>query len=337
MKRYLIPIFAMLILALVSLSSCYSPTSLSSEVSKIENLHLVGTIGPLSLPLAYMVENNTLASVSRKTTLTVWANPSQLQAIMAGGQGDFISLPTTSAAIFYNRGISLQLLDCTIWNILYLVTGDSTIQSIRDLKGKRVVVPYQGAIPDAMFRYLCLKSGLNPDKLEDIEIFYAADPVQASQLLLNGQEKYAVLSEPSATSVILKARALGESISRVLDMKIEWEKTVGGPSTPIAGTVVLGEMKNRPEIVNTFLTEYQKAVSWMLDHPSEAGQLGAKVLADQGFTAAVLSESMENINWRFVRGAEARPMIENFFNALAELSPNYIGGKLPDSGFYHGG
>jgi NitT/TauT family transport system substrate-binding protein len=336
MKKISIILAILLFGALALISACTSTASpLASEAPKIENLRLVGTIGPLSIPLAYMVEKNSLAAVARKTTLSVWANPTQLQAVIAGGQGDFVSLPTNSAATFYNRGVSLQLLDCSIWNILYLVTADSTIRSVMDLKGKRVVVPYQGAIPDAMFKYVCQKMGLNPDKVQDIDIFYAADPVQASQLLLSGQEKYVLLSEPSATSVILKAQSSGTSLLRVLNVKTEWEKT-GAVSTPIAGTVVMGDLKNRPEVVNTFLTEYQKAVIWMLANPAEAGQVGARVLAEQGFTAAALTESMKNIDWKYVGAGKARPAIEGFFNALTELSPNYIGGKLPDAAFYYG-
>ena len=74
----------------------------------------------------------------------------------------------------------------------------------------------------------------------------------------------------------------------------------------------------------------------MLANPEEAGQEGAKVLAEQGFTAEVLTQSMQNIDWRFVAAQDARPDLEAFFGALAQVSPNFIGGKLPDGGFYGG-
>lgn len=323
-------------MVIVLMPSC-TPAASPVTPPRLETVRLVGTIGPLSIPLAYMVENRSLAAVSDNTTLTVWANPTQLQAIISGGQGDFVSLPTSSAAIFFNRGVPLQLLDASIWNILYLVTPDKDIKSIEDLRGKRVVVPYRGAIPDAMFQYVSLNAGINPEK--DIDFFYAADPIQASQLLLTGQERYVWLSEPSATSVILRAQAAPGSqlpvLHRALNMKTEWEKAIGGrSSTPIAGTVVLGGMRDRPDVVETFLTEYQKAVQWMLANPVEAGQLGSRVLAEQGFTAEALTESIENIEWNFIRSGESRPDIEAFFQALTEVSPDYIGGKLPGEGFY---
>lgn len=310
-----------------------SPTS--SIPPKLASVRLVGTIGPLSIPLAYMQQNNSLASIAQKTDLEIWSTPTQLQAIITGSQGDFVSLPTNSAATFYNKGVSLRLLDSSIWNILYLVTPDINIKSITDLKGKTVVVPYQGAIPDAMFQYICEKQEIKPGT--DLQIFYAPDPVQASQLLLTGQQQYVLLSEPSVTSVILSGQKNGKTFFRAVNMENEWQKATGGKSsTPIAGTIVLGNLKDRPDVVVVFVREYQKAIQWMLANPVDAGNVGAKVLVEQGFTAAVLTESMKNIDWRFVPAVDARSDLEVFFNALAQVSPNFIGGKLPDDGFYYG-
>jgi len=306
----------------------------STTITKLETIRLIGTIGPMSIPLAYMVENNSLASVADKTTLDIWANPAQLQSIIANGQGDFISLPTNSAATFYNKGIKLQLLDSSIWNILYIVTTDTSVKSIKDLKEKRVVVPYQGAIPDAIFQAVLEKQGLDPNI--DITIIYAPDPVQGSQLLLTGQENYALLSEPSATSVILKGQSSGKLFTRSLSMETEWQKAFGTSSaTPVAGTVVLGSMKDRPEVIKVFLTEYQKAVKWMQDNPVEAGKVGEKVLSEQGFTATALTQSMQNISWHFTGAQDAKADIKEFYNMLMDANPNFVGGKLPDEGFYY--
>jgi NitT/TauT family transport system substrate-binding protein len=95
-------------------------------------------------------------------------------------------------------------------------------------------------------------------------------------------------------------------------------------------------LKDRPKIIDTFVNEYQKAVTWILANPQEAGVVGETVLADSGFSAQVLTASMNNTGWRFVRSQQARPDIEAFFSALSRVSPNYIGGKLPDSGYYYG-
>jgi NitT/TauT family transport system substrate-binding protein len=346
MKRYSVLLALMLVLIILLVSACSNPetptspaattapTSTQPPISKVDNLRLVGTIGPMAIPLAYMAEKNVLSPVANKTTFSVWATPTQLQAIIAGGQGDFVALPSNSSATFYNKGVQLQYLDNSIWNILYLITSDPNVKSVKDLKGKTVSVPYQGAVPDAMFQSLCKQSGL--DATKDLVTFYTPDPVQASQRLLTGQDAYVLLSEPSATSVIEKGQASGITYYRAFSMAAEWNKTSASKTnTPIAGTVVLGAMKNRPEIVKVFVTEYVKAVQWMLANPVEAGQVGARALTDQGFTAPILTESLQNIDWRHQYSADARTDLEAFFTTLSLVSPNFIGGKLPDDGFYY--
>jgi NitT/TauT family transport system substrate-binding protein len=273
--------------------------------------------------------------VAKSTVLTTWSTPAQLQAIVAAGQGDFISLPTNSAATFYNKGIKCKLLDCSIWNILFVVSTDPSVSTIPDLKGKRIVVPYQGAVPDAVFRFVLAKYGINPDK--DLDIYYAPDAVQASQLLFSGKEKYTLLSEPSATSVITKAASSGIKVYRNMDMNKMWQTASGGKSqSAIAGTMALGGISDKTEVLNVFLREYRKAVNWVVANPIDAGKLGAKVLADQGFTADILSGSLENITFKVETANNARDNIEKFFSALAEISVNYTGGKLPDRSFYFG-
>lgn len=317
---------------LIAITSCGSNTP--SSPAKVSEVRLVGTIGPLSVPLAYMVENKSLASVADKTSLTIWANPTQLQAIVSGNQGDIVSLPTNSAALFYNRGIPLQLLDVSIWNILYIVTTDTGIKTAADLKGKRVVVPYQGAAPDAVFQVVLRAQGIMPGK--DVEIFYTPDPIQATQLLLSGQENYALLSEPSATSAILKGQSSGKAFVRALNMQTEWRRGIGeGSTTPIAGTVVLGNLRGRPDVLKVFMNEYRKAVQWVVDNPDKAAQLGAKVLAEQGFSTEILAQSTRYVDWRFVSASDAQPDIEGFFTELEGVSTDFIGGHLPDAAFYY--
>jgi NitT/TauT family transport system substrate-binding protein len=310
-----------------------APSPSPSPTPKIDNIRLVGTIGPMAIPLAYMVENNSLASVAAKTTLSIWATPAQLQAIITGTQADFLSLPSNAAALYYNKGVKLQYLDNSIWNILYLVTSDTSIKSVADLKGKSVLVPYQNAVPDAMFQSLCQQNGL--DITRDITITYAPDPIQASQSLLKGTEKYVLLSEPSATSVIMTGANTGLTFVRAINIGAAWHNSTDGkPVTPVAGSVVLGDMKDHPEIVKVFMAEYAKAVAWMMANPSQAGEVGARALVQQGFTAAVLTASMKNIDWHYVKAIDARSDLEDFFNTLSKVSPNFIGGKLPDDGFY---
>ncbi len=307
-------------------------TTTSAAVTKLEKLTLVAPPGPMAIPLAYMAVNNKLADVADKTEVVIWENPDQLMAYVAGGQGDFVTLPSNNSAIFYNKGIKLQLLDISVWNITYLITRDPAAASFASIKGQSLTVPFEGSVPDLMFQYIAKAEGLDPQK--DFDLRYATDPTQAAQLLLSGQVDNAVLSEALATAVLLQTKTAEKPLRRALAFDEAWVEASGGTESPIAGTIATASVLDKPEVVAAFQREYEAAVSWMLDNPEEAGQLVETQLPQLGLKAAVMTASLQNITWRYTTAVDARVSLEAFYQALSELSPQVIGGKLPDDAFY---
>ena len=89
----------------------------------------------MAIPLAYIAVNNKLADVADKTEVVIWENPDQLKAYVAGKQGDFVTMPSNNSAIFYNKGLKLQLLDISVWNITYLIATDPIGRQLRRHQG----------------------------------------------------------------------------------------------------------------------------------------------------------------------------------------------------------
>jgi NitT/TauT family transport system substrate-binding protein len=258
--------------------------------------------------------------------------------MVAGQQGDFVTMPSNTSAIFYNRGLEVRLLDISVWNITYLVTSDPEARSFADIKGQSLVASLQGSVPDVMFQYIATKEGLDP--AEDIDLQYAVDPTQAAQLLLSGKVENAVLSEALATAAILQSQSTERPLYRAFAFDQAWAQATGGQSgesalTPIAGTVAAASVRDRPEVVAAFLREYEAALAWMLANPEEAGKLVETELPELGLKAPLMTSSLQNITWKFTRAADARPSLEAFYADLSELSPEVIGGRLPDDGFYY--
>jgi NitT/TauT family transport system substrate-binding protein len=309
-----------------------SPTS--SVPAKVQKLTLVAPPGPMAIPMAYLVVNDKLAEVAESTEVIVWENVEQLKAMVAGKQGDLVTVPSNTSAIFYNKGLELKSLDISVWNITYLVTPDPQADSFSDIKGKSLVVPFQGSVPDVMFQYLAKSEGLDPQK--DFALRYATDPTQASQLLLSGQVENAVLSEALTTAVILQSRSTDRPLYRSLAFDQAWVKAVGaGATTPIAGTVAAASVLDKPQVIAVFQREYAAAVDWMLANPEAAGKLVETELPQLGLKAAVMTEALKNITWRYTPAPQARASLEAFYTVLSSLSPEVIGGKLPDDGFYY--
>jgi len=306
-------------------------TTTSASTAKVDKLTLVAPPGPMAIPLAYIALSDRLADVATKTEVVIWENADQLKAYVAGRQGDFVTMPSNNAAIFYNKGIELQLLDISVWNITYLISTDDTATNLADIKGKSLAVSLQGSVPDLMFQFIAKAQGLDPAK--DFEVRYATDPAQAAQLLLSGQVENAILSEALATSVILQTENGARPLHRAMAFDKAWTDAAGGDS-PIAGTVATGSVLDRPDIILAFSRAYREAVKWMLDNPEEAGELVETQLPQLGLKAAAMTASLKNITWRYTLALDVRPSLDGFYQDLSELSPEVIGGKVPDDGFY---
>lgn len=342
------PVLALIVAIMVSVATagCAStPVSTTAETGSttsptfrsevlVDTLTLVAPPGPMAIPLAYMAVNDKLADVAKKTDLVVWQNADQLKAIVAAQQGDFVTMPSNTAAVFYNKGLALRLLDISVWNITYLVATDPGAASFSDIKGQSLAVSLKGSVPDVMFQYIAGKEGLDP--LTDFKLRYTPDPAQAAQLLLAGQVENAVLSEALATVAILQSQSSTKPLRRALAFDKAWALSAGGSArSPIAGTVATARVMDKPEVVAAFLREYQAAVEWMLDNPEEAGKLVETSLPELGLKAAPMTASLKNITWEFTPAPEARESLEAFYGTLSELSPEVIGGRLPDDGFYY--
>ena len=258
-------------------STSEATTTTSSPAAKLDKLTLVAPPGPMAIPLAYIAVNNMLADVADETEVVIWENPDQLKAYVAGGQGDFVTMPSNSSAIFYNKGLKLQLLDISVWNITYLITRDPTAGSFADIKGQSLVVPFQGSVPDLMFQYMAKSQGLDPAK--DFELRYATDPTQAAQLLVSGQVDNAVLSEALATAVVLQTAKGEKPLHRALAFDKAWRDASGGGDSPIAGTVATASMLDKPDVIAAFEREYKAAVAVDAGQPRRGRRAGGDAIA----------------------------------------------------------
>ncbi len=313
-----------------------APTTSSVATAKVAKLTLVVPPGPMAVPAAYLAVENKLSAVAESVEVITWENAEQLRALVAGNQADFVTMPSNNAAIFYNRGLGVQLLDIGVWNITYLISTQEGVVSFADIKGQSLTVSFQGSVPDLMFQTLAMAEGLDP--ANDLDLRYAADPTQAAQLLLSGQVQNAVLSEALATSVLLQSKDKGTNLDRSFSFDSLWETAFGAAAarTPIAGTAATARVLDKPEVIAEYRKQYQDAVEWMLANPEEAGKLLEEKLPQLGLKAAMLTASLQNITWDYVEAEEARADIESFFTTLGELSLDVIGGKHPDDGFYYG-
>ena len=147
-----------------------------------------------------------------------------------------------------------------------------------------------------------------------------------------GGGTWAVLPEHVVTLALANAKQNGQAIGRVFDLQAEWAAATGSsPRIPQAEIVVRGELLERPTAVAALLDALETSISVV--NAAEADTLTSLSEAS-GVPAPVVGQVIPRLNLEVVAAAEAREELDQFFSQLATLSPDIIGGGLPDVAFY---
>ena len=305
---------------------------------KVPRLVLAGPFATVSNPLIRIVDAGLLADVAEKVEFVSWRTPDQLRAMALKGEADFLAMPSNLSANLYNRGLKLQQMNIGIWGILWMVARRDGLKTLADFKGEEVVMPFRGDMPDAVFRLLCTKQGINPDK--DLTLRYVASPLDAMQLLITRRADNALLADPAIAVGLRKTQsfpvsAIAPTLYRSVSIQAEWGRVFNrDPHFPQAGIVALGAQLGNKSLAAAMEAACVEAQAWCEANPDACGEMVAKridALTPEGVADAVKADDA-----KIVVGKEARPELEFFYRQLLEMQPGLVGGKLPDDGFYFG-
>ena len=306
---------------------------------KVPRLVLAGPFATVSNPLIRIVDAGLLADVAEKVEFVSWRTPDQLRAMALKGEADFLAMPSNLSANLYNRGLKLQQMNIGIWGILWMVARRDGLKTLADFKGQEVVMPFRGDMPDALFRLLCRKQGIDPDK--DMTLRYVASPLDAMQLLITRRADNALLADPAVAVGLRKSQSfpisvVAPSLYRSVSLQEEWGRVFNrAPRMPQAGIVMLGSQLGNTALARRFEEACEEAQQWCEANPDECGQIVARrieMLTPEGIADAIRADRSE-----MVVASKARSELEFFYQQLLEMQPGLVGGKLPDDGFYFAG
>ena len=240
---------------------------------------------------------------------------------------DLAVIATNQAAMLYNKGTEYQIAAPSVWGALYLV-GSEDLADAKELAGKEIVLIGKGLAPDIMIRDLLTKNGLDPDK--DVVLTYLSGPQELLQSVIAKRYNLAVLPEPLATTAMIK----NTELKRVLDFQEEWQELTGKESYPQASLVVSKAFADEhPELVADFLEKYQASIEWANANPEELGAYAEEL--EIGLAAAVVKKSVAASNLKYSLASDVKDEIDAYFQALYEIIPESVGGKLPDENIYY--
>jgi NitT/TauT family transport system substrate-binding protein len=306
--------------------------SVNTAFADTKKITLAGPAAVVSYPLMVMAEQQMLSSSSIVFSFVRWKNPDQLRAMVIGNQVDFSAMPSNLAAIFYNKGHQLTLLNISVWNIMDIISRDNKVVSLVDLIGKEIVIPFKNDMPSIIFEHL-LNAQLTT-KANQVKIRYSHNLADAAQLLLSGQVKHALLVEPLSSVALYQNSKKGNfELTRAINISQQWQQTFPNtPKLPQAGIIANTSVNTDKVFMSKVNSAYKKAALWCNTNVILCADIVKKYLPKMPKSAlitAITKTKLEPIDSNI-----AKTDLQNFYQLLAEGDAKRIGGKQPDDNFY---
>lgn len=322
--------------AAVAGQSAFGANAAPEPQGRLATLTLAGPPASVSNPLVHMAESGALADLADEVRFTGWRDPDQLRLMALDGRADVLAMPVNVAANLYNRGSKLRLVNVSTWGILWVVSRDPDVHTLKDLVGKEIAMPFRGDMPDIVFGLLAERAGIDPRA--DLRLRYVASPIDAMQLLLTRRVDHALLAEPAVSMALRRsgsfpASVVAPELYRAVDLQEEWARAFGGDARiPQAGIAVLGPLRDRPDLIDRIHAAYARSLAWCDANAAACGEQVSKQLPM--LSAEAVADAIEHGHMQAVAASSARPALETLYRMLLEKSPGLVGGKLPPDDFY---
>jgi NitT/TauT family transport system substrate-binding protein len=253
--------------------------------------------------------------------------PSHIPIITQKEQADLIFMPLNIASKLYNNGVDYKLLNVVSWGALNIVSSDESITDWGDLKGKELYLFGEGASPDILTRFFLSRKGIDP---KDLNLIYQT-PNQNAQLLITDKFNTALLPEPVSTMALQK----NSSLHVVVNYNEEWQKIFGKENSLAQAGIMINNRfaDENPELVTTISNLYKEEIAEFFRNPEEFGKLAEK----QRISASkeLIIQSYQKLGLRYMTSQEAKEKVLSYLKVLHDFSPESIGGKVPDDGFFY--
>ena len=287
----------------------------------------VGSLkGPTSMGMVQLMsEQEALEAPDFDFTMVTAAD--ELVASFTKGDTDIALLPANVASVLYNKTEgNVQVLDINTLGVLYLVTADTSITGIADLKGKTLYSTGKGQTPEYALNYLLEANGLSA---EDVTVEYKSEPTEVVSILAQDETAVGVLPQPFATVACQQ----NDKLLLAADLTAEWDKT--GNGTMVTGVTIAKKdfVEANPEIIDKFLDGHSASAEYANTSTAEAAEL----VASYGIVekAPIAEKALPQCNITCMEGAEMKEALSGYLNVLFEQNPDSVGGALPEDDFYY--
>lgn len=303
--------------------STEATTAETKAASATEGAVRVGSLkGPTSMGLVGMMDN---ASYD----FTMVAAADELVAKIASKDLDIVLVPANVASVLYNKTSNVKVIDINTLGVLYLVSSDSSLESIADLSGKTIYLTGKGTTPDYVLQYLLTSAGV---ALDDVTLEYKSEATEVAAILQEQPDAIGLLPQPFVTVACMQ----NEALKPVMDMTLEWDKLQGeGGSRLVTGVTIVRTdfLESNPDAVAQFLKDHFASADYANVNTAEAAEKVAEL--EIVAKAAIAEKALPYCNIVCITGEEMKSALSGYLNVLFEQEPKSVGGALPGDDFYY--
>lgn len=252
--------------------------------------------------------------------------PDVIMSELVSGKLDVALLPANVAAVAYNKtNKGVKVIDINTLGVLYCVTGDDSVKSVKDLSGKTVLSTGQGASPEYVLNYLLDKNGV-----KDCDVQFKSEATEIAATLKEDPTKIAILPQPFVTV----AMAQNDALKIAFSLTDEWQ-AVSPDSKLLTGVTV---------VRNDYLADHKDQVdAFLADHKASTDKANADVsgtaalVAQYGIIAKapIAEKALPQCNIVAITGNEMKADLSGYLSVLNAANPKSVGGTLPDDDFYY--
>lgn len=290
-----------------------------------------GLKGPTTMGLVKLMDDAANGISENQYEFTMVTAADELTGLVASGKVDIALLPANVASILYQKtegGISV--IDINTLGVLYLVSADTSIQSIEDLEGKTIYLPGKGTTPEYALRYLLGAAGLSEN---DVTLEFKSEATEVASILAEDPGALGLLPQPFVTAAL----AQNDTLSIILDLTKVWDsyQTEENPSRLVTGVTIVNNefLEAHKDMVDTFIKEHEASTQFTAQDPVTA----AALIEEAGIVAkaAIAQKALPYCNITCIWGGDLKDALSGYLAALFEQAPESVGGTLPDDAFYY--
>lgn len=309
-----------------------SGSAAETDAAEAEGAIRVGGLnGPTTMGLVKLMEDAKNGETENHYEFTMVTAADELTAMVGSGKVDIALLPANVASVLYNKTQGkVSVIDINTLGVLYMVSADSSVQTISQLKGRTVYLPGKGTTPEYALRYLISASGLSES---DVTLEFKSEAAEVAAILKEDPNAIGLLPQPFVTVAL----GQNEKLSIIMDLTKEWNQVQeeGSQSRLVTGVTIVNNefLENHKEAVDQFLKEHEASIRFASEDPDTTAQL----IADAGIVAKpeIAKAALPYCNITYMAGTQMKEALEGYLNVLYEQNADSVGGALPDDAFYY--